>query len=110
MSDHSINEMPPPGSNRSRPLRVALVASSLRLGGAEKQTAYIARALLRAGSDARFFYVGDGGYYERIVRETGIPFRLLAFFSPSQQEVKERQVMVLPFPPQRTPPQPQGGQ
>ena len=43
------------------PIRVAMVASSLRLAGAEKQTMYMARALHEAGIDVRFFYLGAGG-------------------------------------------------
>lgn len=75
MSDRSIqgNESVP--IPRSRRLRLALVTSSLRLAGAEKQTYYMARALLRAGIDTHFFFVGRGGYYEKLVRQTGIPFR-----------------------------------
>ncbi len=60
--------------NTSQPLRVALVASSLRLAGAEKQTAYLARALFGAGTDVRFFYLGEGGHYEQILRGMRIPF------------------------------------
>jgi len=56
-------------------LRVALIASSLRLGGAEKQFVYMARGLFAAGVDARVFYLGSGGYYEPVLRETGIPLR-----------------------------------
>jgi glycosyltransferase involved in cell wall biosynthesis len=56
-------------------LRVALVASSLRLGGAEKQTAYIARALFEAGVDVRFYYLGGGGHYEAVLWQTGVPVR-----------------------------------
>ena len=52
--------------------RVALIASSLRLAGAEKQTVYIARALLDAGTDTRFFYLGEGGYYETVLRQMGV--------------------------------------
>jgi len=60
--------------NTFQPLRVALVASSLRLAGAEKQTAYLARALFGAGTDVRFFHLGEGGHYEQILRGMGIPF------------------------------------
>ncbi len=54
-------------------LRVAVVASSLRLAGAEKQTVYLTRALLEAGTDVRFFHVGEDGYYEPVLRQMGIP-------------------------------------
>ena len=56
------------------PLRVALVGSSLRLAGAEKQTVYLARTLLEAGTDLRFFHVGDGGHYESVLRGIGVWF------------------------------------
>jgi glycosyltransferase involved in cell wall biosynthesis len=52
-----------------------MVASSLTLAGAEKQTMYMARALRDAGVDVRLFYLGAGGYYERVLRETGVPVR-----------------------------------
>ncbi len=55
--------------------RVALVGSSLKLAGAEKQTVYIARALHEAGMDARFFHLGESGYYENTLHRMGIPFR-----------------------------------
>jgi glycosyltransferase involved in cell wall biosynthesis len=58
---------------QSRRLRLALVATSLRLGGAEKQTVYMARALFHAGMDVRLFYLGDGGHYEAALREMGLP-------------------------------------
>jgi glycosyltransferase involved in cell wall biosynthesis len=54
-------------------LRVAFVASSLSLGGAEKQTVYMARALFQAGVDVHFYYLGGGGHYETGLRETGLP-------------------------------------
>ena len=60
--------------NTFKPLRVAVVSSSLRLAGAEKQTAYLTRALLEAGADVRFFYLGEGGYYEEILRRMGVFF------------------------------------
>jgi glycosyltransferase involved in cell wall biosynthesis len=61
-------------TNTPRRLRVALLASSLRLGGAEKQTVYIARAIRDAGADTRFFHLGEGGHYEVVLRQMGIPF------------------------------------
>lgn len=54
-------------------MRVAVIASSLRLGGAEKQTVYMARALLETGIDVRLFYLGRGGHYETVLRQTGVP-------------------------------------
>lgn len=54
-------------------LRVAMVATSLRLAGAEKQTYYMARALHQAGIDVRFYYLGAGGYYETRLRQAGVP-------------------------------------
>jgi hypothetical protein len=57
------------------PLRIALIASSLRLGGAEKQFVYMARALFADRLDAQVFYLGTGGYYETVLRELGAPLR-----------------------------------
>jgi glycosyltransferase involved in cell wall biosynthesis len=73
MCDHSSNGKP--ASARVRPVRVAVIASSLRLGGAEKQTFYMARALLEAGIDVRLFYLGRGGHYETVLRQIGVPVR-----------------------------------
>jgi L-malate glycosyltransferase len=56
-----------------------MVASSLRRGGAEKQTVYIARALHHAGVDVRFFYLGSGGPYETVLREMGMPVSQICF-------------------------------
>ena len=52
-----------------------MVSSSLRLGGAEKQTVYMARALFEAGVDVRFFYLGNGGYYETVLQQQSIPLQ-----------------------------------
>ena len=73
-------ELPPLGTEpivypELHRLRVAFVASSLRLGGAEKQTVYLARTLFEAGASVRFYYLGGGGYYETVLRETGLPVR-----------------------------------
>jgi glycosyltransferase involved in cell wall biosynthesis len=54
---------------------VAIVASSLRLAGAEKQTFYMARALHQAGLDVEFFHLGGGGHYEAVLRQTGVRVR-----------------------------------
>ena len=62
----------PGRGDTSRRLRVALVASSLGLAGAEKQTVYTARALLHAGIDVRFFYLGGSGHYEAVLRHLGV--------------------------------------
>src|SRR5262245_22268178 len=67
---------------QSQRLRLALIASSLRQGGAEKQSVYIARALLQAGVDIRFYYLGGGGHYEAILREFGVP--VCQIFHPNQ--------------------------
>jgi glycosyltransferase involved in cell wall biosynthesis len=61
-------------SNTLQHLRVALVASSLKLSGAEKQTAYPTRALIEAGLETRFFYLGEGGHYEGMLRRMGLSF------------------------------------
>src|SRR5256885_16945491 len=54
-------------------MRVALIASSLRLAGAEKQFSYMARALFEAGIDARVFYLGGGDHYQAVLSGAGIP-------------------------------------
>jgi glycosyltransferase involved in cell wall biosynthesis len=54
-------------------IRVALVASSLRLAGAEKQTVYMARALREAGIEITCFYLGEGGHYETALRRMDVP-------------------------------------
>lgn len=57
----------------TQPLRVAVVSSSLRLAGAEKQTIYFTRALAECGVDVLFVHLGEGGYYEEVLRRMGIP-------------------------------------
>jgi glycosyltransferase involved in cell wall biosynthesis len=59
--------------NTFRPVRVAVISSSLKLGGAEKQTVYQTRALREAGADVRVFHLGEGAYYEQVLRQIGIP-------------------------------------
>jgi glycosyltransferase involved in cell wall biosynthesis len=54
-------------------LRVALLAGELTQGGAEKQLAYIARALKDAGVEVRVFSLTWGEYYESILRSQGTP-------------------------------------
>src|ERR1043166_3811890 len=56
-------------------MRVALIATSLRLAGAEKQFSYAARTLHEAGIDARVFYLGGGDHYQKVLNDTGIPLR-----------------------------------
>jgi glycosyltransferase involved in cell wall biosynthesis len=56
-------------------LRVAIVASSLQLAGAEKQAFYMARALHRAGLAVQIFHLGSGGHYETRLRQAGVPVR-----------------------------------
>jgi len=70
------------GSALSRPLRVALVTSSLGLAAAEKQTVYIAPALLHAGIEIRVFYLGGGGYYETVLRQMRMP--LSQIYAPNR--------------------------
>jgi glycosyltransferase involved in cell wall biosynthesis len=62
-------------ASKSTQLRVAFIVSSLSIGGAEKQTVYMARALREAGVDVRLFYLGSGGYYEAVVRQMGVTVR-----------------------------------
>jgi len=82
MSDHLNKGRLFTEASRSRSLRVALVTSSLRLAGAEKQTVYMARALLEAGIDARLFYFGGGGHYETVLQQTGVP--LIQIYAPNR--------------------------
>src|SRR5438105_2682697 len=56
-------------------MRIALVASSLRLAGAEKQFVYMARALFEAGIDVQVCYLGAGDYYQEVLSRAGIPLR-----------------------------------
>jgi len=57
------------------PMRVALIASSLRLAGAEKQFSYMARTLNESGIDARVFYLGGGDHYQKVLTDAGVPVR-----------------------------------
>src|SRR5947209_6047199 len=63
-------------------MRVALIASSLRLAGAEKQFVYMARALSQAGVDIRVFYLGQGDHYQSVLTKAGIPLRQI--FNPGR--------------------------
>jgi glycosyltransferase involved in cell wall biosynthesis len=56
-------------------MRIALIASSLRLAGAEKQFCYVARELFEAGIDVRVFYLGAGDHYQNVLADAGIPLR-----------------------------------
>src|ERR1043165_9782693 len=56
-------------------MRIALIASSLRLAGAEKQFSYAARILCSAGINARVFYLGAGDHFETILTDAGVPLR-----------------------------------
>jgi glycosyltransferase involved in cell wall biosynthesis len=53
-------------------LRVAVLTGSLGSAGAEKQSYYIARALIEAGVDVRVFTMLRGGEYEEPVRRLGV--------------------------------------
>jgi glycosyltransferase involved in cell wall biosynthesis len=54
-------------------LRVALVAGSLRRGGAEKQLWHLARGLREAGARVGVYSLTRGEYYESRLAEDGIP-------------------------------------
>jgi len=54
-------------------MRVAMVATSLRLAGAEKQFVYVARALFAAGIQIKVFYLGAGDHYQRVLQDARIP-------------------------------------
>jgi glycosyltransferase involved in cell wall biosynthesis len=56
-------------------MRIALIASSLRLAGAEKQFVYTARSLWQAGLDIRVFYLGGGDHYHPVLIKAGVPLR-----------------------------------
>jgi glycosyltransferase involved in cell wall biosynthesis len=56
-------------------MRIALIASSLRRAGAEKQFSYMARAMHRAGIDSHVFYLGAGDYYQTVLTDAGVPVR-----------------------------------
>jgi glycosyltransferase involved in cell wall biosynthesis len=56
-------------------VKVALVTSSLRLAGAEKQTVYMARALSEARIETVCFFLGRAGHYETALRQMEIPVR-----------------------------------
>jgi glycosyltransferase involved in cell wall biosynthesis len=66
----------------SQPLRVAVIASSLKLAGAEKQTFYMARALHRAGIEVRFYHLDDEGHYEPVLRQSGVD--VCRIYSPNR--------------------------
>ena len=53
-------------------LRVALLAGTLRQGGAEKQLIYMTRALLQAGVDVRVYSLTRGEYYESTLQAMGV--------------------------------------
>lgn len=57
--------------------RIAMVATSLRRGGAEKQTVYMARALENAGMDVKVFYLGAGGHYDTILGEMDVSLQTI---------------------------------
>jgi glycosyltransferase involved in cell wall biosynthesis len=76
LSVSSFAEEDTPAMNHpSQLLRVAIVASSLRLAGVEKQTFYQARALHQAGIETQVFYLGEGGHYETVLRQAGVPMQ-----------------------------------
>ncbi|MGE0448377.1 MAG: glycosyltransferase family 4 protein [Vicinamibacterales bacterium] len=54
-------------------LRVALVAGTLGQGGAERQLAYIAGALVHSGSAVRVLSLTQGEFWEEPIRRLGVP-------------------------------------
>jgi glycosyltransferase involved in cell wall biosynthesis len=60
-------------NNSLQSLRVAIIASSLRLAGAEKQTFYMARALHQAGVEVRLYQLCGEGHYEPVLQQCGVP-------------------------------------
>ncbi len=81
-SYHPSLPMLPIRLNTLPPLRVAMVGSSLRLAGAEKQTVYVARALHEAGTETRFFHLGQAGHYEAVLHRLGVP--LMQVYRPGR--------------------------
>jgi len=69
----------PPADSRSQ-LRVALVAGSLGLGGAEKQLAFMARTLAGAGVAVRVYALTRGEHYEGVLQKAGIPLTWIGRF------------------------------
>lgn len=63
-------------------MRLALVATSLRLAGAEKQFAYAAQTLSSKGLDVRVYHLGEEDHFQRRLREAGIPVRQI--FGPGR--------------------------
>ncbi len=64
-------------------LRVAFVAGTLDLGGAEKQLVYQAGALAGAGVDVRVYSLTRGEFYERALQQMGLqPIWIGAFANP----------------------------
>lgn len=59
--------------NINNQLKVAFIAGTLGLGGAEKQLYYMARALFDAGVDVRIYTIVAGEYYEAKLNEKNIP-------------------------------------
>jgi glycosyltransferase involved in cell wall biosynthesis len=56
-------------------MRIALIATSLRLAGAEKQFSYAARTLHGSGVDASVFYLGGSDHYQKVLTDAGVPLR-----------------------------------
>jgi glycosyltransferase involved in cell wall biosynthesis len=53
-------------------MRIALIATSLRLAGAEKQFTYAARTLFKAGIDVRVFNLGEREHYHSVLSDAGV--------------------------------------
>lgn len=60
-------------SERVRGLRVAIVAGSLRRGGAEKQLWLLACGLREAGARVGVYSLTRGEFYESLLAEAGVP-------------------------------------
>lgn len=66
-------------TTQSERLRVAMVGTSLRRGGAENQCVYVARALIESGVDVRFYYLGSGGCHEKELNDWQVPMQQIYF-------------------------------
>jgi glycosyltransferase involved in cell wall biosynthesis len=59
-------------ADSSERLRVALVAGTLGVGGAEKQLVYLARALLSLGAEVRIYSLTRGEFHEAGLQAIGV--------------------------------------
>ena len=73
--------------NSTQKLRVAFLAGTLGLGGAEKQLYYMARALREAGVTVFVYSLTRGEFYEKKLEEIGCPATFLGQHSAPQRRL-----------------------